>query len=94
MSYRFPVLAPLGLFLLTLSVIIGYLIYKPGYGSGPQGITEMTLGISISFAGCIASLICGTILLFIKERPLGIGLFTVVPPVFLVILCISGVIRL
>jgi hypothetical protein len=94
MNYKPPFSAILGILLLAIGVVFGYYIYRPGYGAGPQGVMVMLLGIGIALLGSIASLICGIVSLIRKERPLGIGLLASVPPVFLFILCVSGVIRL
>lgn len=91
MRYNLPTAALSGIFLLILGIVFGYFVYRPGYGSGPEGVIDMFLGIGIAFAGCLASFVLGIVSLAIKEQSIAIGVVAVTTPILMIILGTTGV---
>jgi len=83
-----------GLIALLLSVGLGLFVHRQGYGTGPDGIFNMLLGIGIGLVGCFVSLIFEIISLSRSESPAVLGVIALMSPIVLFFLCVSQVIRL
>ena len=69
-------------------------IYEKGHGTGPSGAIQMIQGMAVGHVGCLISITAGVFSLVRHEFPIVLGLFDIIAPAVLILLIVTGLVRL
>jgi hypothetical protein len=89
-----PIVSGIALGLLFVTVLVGFRIHHQGYGTGPDGIYEMLVGIGVGLSGCLVSFILGFVSLSRREMAPFLGWLAICLPVLIIVLSMTGTIKL